>query len=84
MPSENIDNIVNLRLKGQFEIDSKRKAIGTTMSCVAPSSSNRPTMSHMVKELIQCLPMEMIQQSSQNESPSKNLINVSFERIIGD
>ena len=51
--------IVDPRLQGKFETNSARRAIETAMSCVAFSSTDRPTMSDIIVELRECLKIAM-------------------------
>ncbi|XP_028779003.1 probable LRR receptor-like serine/threonine-protein kinase At1g05700 [Neltuma alba] len=71
-----VADIIDSRLEGNFDIDSATKALDTAMASVAPSSLNRPTMSHVVMELRQCLAME-IARGSQSQ------IDYSFGGISG-
>ncbi|XVE51999.1 hypothetical protein DITRI_Ditri02bG0085100 [Diplodiscus trichospermus] len=54
-----IENIVDSRLKGDFEINSVWKAIEVAMACLSPGSSRRPTMNYVVIELSKCLSAEI-------------------------
>ncbi|XVF86741.1 hypothetical protein PTKIN_Ptkin18bG0066700 [Pterospermum kingtungense] len=49
-----IENIVDSRLQGDFEINSVRKATEVAMACLSPASSKRPTMDYVVMELSEC------------------------------
>lgn len=53
-----IKNIVDPGIHGDFEINSAWKAVEIAMECISFSSSQRPTMNRMVKELKECLAME--------------------------
>lgn len=81
-----VKDIVDPRLQGEFDIDSAKKALDTAMACVAPASINRPTMSHVVMELKQCLPKKMSNQSEcdNHERLQSCLNSVSFDRISGE
>ena len=50
-----IENIVDSRLQGDFEINSVWKAIEVAMACLSPASTKRPTMNQVVMELSECL-----------------------------
>ncbi|XWS20199.1 hypothetical protein CRYUN_Cryun31cG0079400 [Craigia yunnanensis] len=54
-----IENIVDSRLQGDFEINSVWKAIEVAMACLSPASTKRPTMNQVVMELSQCLLAEI-------------------------
>ncbi|RDX71291.1 LRR receptor-like serine/threonine-protein kinase IOS1, partial [Mucuna pruriens] len=81
-----INDIVDSRLQGEFDIDSVKKVLDTAMACVATTSINRPTMSHVVNELKQCLAKKMIplSESDDHESSMNSLTTVSFDRISGE
>lgn len=84
---ENIEDIVDPRLQGEFDVHSAKKALDTAMACVAPTSINRPTMNHVVMELKQCLPKEITINPSEpniHESLPRSLSSVSFDRISGE
>lgn len=86
LPEREVNDIVDSRLQGDFDISSAKKALDTAMACVASTSINRPTMAHVVMELKQCLAMEMTQpsESDSHHSSSSSLMNVSFDRISGE
>lgn len=81
-------DIVDPRLQGEFDIHLVKKVLDTAMLCVAPTSVNRPTMSHVVMELKQCLENKMIQPCESNHSTQESLpssfSSVSFDRISGE
>lgn len=54
-----IKNIVDSRLLGEYAIDSAWKAIEVAMHCVSPTSTGRPNMNHVVRELKEFLAMEV-------------------------
>ena len=58
LPLKDIDNIVDSRLQGEYDIDSIRKSLYIAMACTTSSSINRPTRSLVVNELKECLPIE--------------------------
>lgn len=53
-----VSRILDPRLQGKFDASSGWKALGIAMSCTAPSSIQRPTMSVVLAELRQCFRME--------------------------
>ncbi|KAL6335728.1 hypothetical protein AAG906_039491 [Vitis piasezkii] len=59
-----IKMIVDPRLQGEFEANSARRAVETAISCVPLSSINRPTMSHVVLELKECLKIAIAHEKS--------------------
>ncbi|KAF3962117.1 hypothetical protein CMV_013332 [Castanea mollissima] len=50
-----IQNIVDPRLGGDFNVNSAWKAVEIAMACVSTTSSNRPPMSEVVVRLKECL-----------------------------
>ncbi|KAI3671616.1 hypothetical protein L1987_87355 [Smallanthus sonchifolius] len=53
-----INNIVDPRLLGDYDINSAWKAVELAMACVAHTPSRRPTMNEVVMELNDCLVAE--------------------------
>ncbi|XP_038898019.1 LRR receptor-like serine/threonine-protein kinase IOS1 isoform X2 [Benincasa hispida] len=64
-----IRNVIDPRLKGEFDSNSAWKSVEIAMACVSSNSSSRPTMNQVVTELKNCLAMEM---SRKTENPSLN------------
>ena len=56
-----MENIVDPRLQGNFNINSVWKVVEIAMICVSPTSTKRPTMSQVVTELKECLASEIAQ-----------------------
>ncbi len=56
-----IENIVDPRFQGNFNINSVWKVVEIAMICVSPTSTKRPTMSQVVTELKECLGSEIAQ-----------------------
>ncbi|XP_065632098.1 LRR receptor-like serine/threonine-protein kinase IOS1 isoform X2 [Quercus suber] len=56
-----IQNIVDPRLGGDFDVNSVWKAVEVAVVCVSPTSSRRPTMSQVVAELKESLTTELSQ-----------------------
>ncbi|XP_029128678.1 probable LRR receptor-like serine/threonine-protein kinase At1g51880 [Cajanus cajan] len=84
-----MSDIVDSRLRGEFDIDAVKKVLDTAMACVATTSINRPTMSHVVNELKQCLGLAKRMspppsESDDHESSTNSLITVSFDGISGE
>jgi len=81
-----INDIVDSRLQGEFDIDSVKKVLDTAMACVAATSIHRPTMNHVVNELKQCFSNKMTPpfDSDDLESSSNSSIIVSFDGISGE
>ncbi|XVE52000.1 hypothetical protein DITRI_Ditri02bG0085200 [Diplodiscus trichospermus] len=76
-----IENIVDSRLKGEFEINSVWKAIEVAMACLSPASSKRPTMNYVVMELSECLLAEIKRTRGvvdEDESESFSMVSLNF------
>ena len=56
-----IQNIVDPRLGGDFNVNSVWKAVEVAVVCVSPTSNRRPTMSQVVAELKESLTTELSQ-----------------------
>ncbi|KAF2301072.1 hypothetical protein GH714_019892 [Hevea brasiliensis] len=57
---EDINNIiVESKLKGDFQVDSVRKTLELAMARVSVPPISRPTITHVVMEINQCLAMEI-------------------------
>ena len=56
-----IQNIVDPRLGGDFDVNSVWKAVEVAVVCVSPTSSRRPTMRQVVAELKESLTTELSQ-----------------------
>ncbi|KAK3009317.1 hypothetical protein RJ639_014458 [Escallonia herrerae] len=53
-----VTNLVDPKLKGDFDVISVQKAVALARACVVGSSTKRPTMNHLVTELKECLAAE--------------------------
>ncbi|XVF74468.1 hypothetical protein PTKIN_Ptkin13bG0112600 [Pterospermum kingtungense] len=54
-----VNNVVDTRLQGDFDVDSVSKTIELALACVSPESSARPDMKYVVSELRECLAIEI-------------------------
>lgn len=59
LSSGDIKSIVEPRLRGDFETNSVWKAVELALACASRAPSKRPTMSHVVTELKDCLAVEL-------------------------
>ena len=59
--SGNIQNIVDTRLRGEFNIDSARKVVKIAMSCISQTETARPDISQILADLKICLPLDIVQ-----------------------
>ncbi|KAK9054741.1 hypothetical protein SSX86_025820 [Deinandra increscens subsp. villosa] len=64
-----INNIVDPKLQGNFDINSAWKAVELAMACVAHTPSIRPTMNGVVMELNDCL----VAERARRENKAKKL-----------
>ncbi|GLT69267.1 hypothetical protein SLA2020_414290 [Shorea laevis] len=69
-------NIVDPRLRGNFNINSAWKAVEIAMACVSPTSAKRPTMSQVVAELKECLTTELGRMKEGHEVESTDSIEM--------
>ncbi|XVE88774.1 hypothetical protein DITRI_Ditri19aG0095800 [Diplodiscus trichospermus] len=54
-----VKNIVDTRLKGDFDMNSVSKAIELALACVSSQPAPRPAMNYVVMELRECLAIEI-------------------------
>ncbi|GAU24775.1 hypothetical protein TSUD_356040 [Trifolium subterraneum] len=62
--SGDIQNIVDARLQGEFNINSAWKVVEIAMSCTSPNSVERPDTSQILAELKDCVSLEIVQRNS--------------------
>ncbi|KAK2371326.1 LRR receptor serine/threonine-protein kinase IOS1 [Trifolium repens] len=82
-----VKDIVDPRLKGEFDINYATKALDIAMACVAKTSINRPTMRQVVMELKQCLKNKITDLSDSDYTPESlpdTFNSVSFDKISGE
>uniref|UniRef100_A0A7N2LLQ6 Protein kinase domain-containing protein n=1 Tax=Quercus lobata TaxID=97700 RepID=A0A7N2LLQ6_QUELO len=72
-----IRNIIDPRMPGNFDTNSVWKAIETAIACVPLISIQRPSMSHVVIELKECLEIEKAYE--QDCGPMTKSFNDTFE-----
>ncbi|XP_076937128.1 LRR receptor-like serine/threonine-protein kinase IOS1 [Bidens hawaiensis] len=51
----NVENIIDSRLSGCFNINTARKVVDIAIDCISPTSIKRPTMNDVVMDLKLCL-----------------------------
>ncbi|KAJ6859251.1 hypothetical protein NC652_041516 [Populus alba x Populus x berolinensis] len=69
-----IQSIIDPRLQGEFNTNCAWKALEIALSCVPPTSRQRPDMSAILGELKECLAMEMTSEISMHNSVEMNLV----------
>ncbi|XP_022714523.1 probable LRR receptor-like protein kinase At1g51890 [Durio zibethinus] len=79
-----VENIVDSRLQGDFEINSVQKAIDVAMACLSPASKERPTMNYVVMELSECLLAEISRTRGVNEDGSLESISMGSLNFDSD
>ncbi|KAG7594899.1 Protein kinase domain [Arabidopsis thaliana x Arabidopsis arenosa] len=73
-----IKSITDPSLHGDYDSGSVWKAVELAMSCLNPSSVNRPTMTQVVSELNECLASENLRGGQSQEMDSQSSIEVSM------
>lgn len=73
-----IKNITDPSLHGDYDSGSVWKAVELAMSCLNPSSINRPTMTQVVFDLNECLASENFRGGETQEIDSQSSIEVSM------
>ncbi|KFK43077.1 hypothetical protein AALP_AA1G076100 [Arabis alpina] len=73
-----ISNIMDPKLQGVYDSGSAWKALELAMTCVNPSSLERPNMSHVVHELKDCLISENKRTGGGKDTTRSLDINLSF------
>ncbi|PNX80314.1 leucine-rich repeat receptor-like protein kinase at2g19210-like protein, partial [Trifolium pratense] len=58
---EDIQNVLDSKLGGEFSIDSARKVVEIAMSCILPNFAKRPDISQILTELKESLSLDMVQ-----------------------
>ncbi|KAI5555557.1 hypothetical protein BDE02_19G089900 [Populus trichocarpa] len=69
-----IQSIIDPRLNGEFNTNCAWKALEIALSCVPPTSTQRPDMSDILGELKECLAMEMSSEMSMRNSVKISLV----------
>lgn len=78
-----INKIADPKLEFDIENSSIWKFVELAMSCVSPSSTERPTMTQVVMELKQCLAVWENSQKN-NDELSSRLELVSLNSLVND
>lgn len=72
-----IRNIGDPRLKGEYNIQSVRKAVEVAMACVAVNSERRPTINQVLAELKSCLATELSRTPDSHPSNSTESVEMT-------
>ena len=59
MKKGKIEDVVDVRIKGEFNHNSARRMAEIGMSCTKPNGNQRPDISVVLEELKECLAVEM-------------------------
>ncbi|KAE8705170.1 putative leucine-rich repeat receptor-like protein kinase [Hibiscus syriacus] len=76
-----IKNIVDPRLRGDFDVSSAWKVVEIAMACLSRASIKRPTMIYVVTELAECLSSEIgrTTRSGHENEPGKSIGMATME-----
>ncbi|CAF2334991.1 unnamed protein product [Brassica napus] len=74
-----ITSIIDPNLHRDYESRSVWRALELAMSCVNPSSANRPNMSQVANELKECLASEKSRRNMNMDSQSSPEVSISFD-----
>ncbi|KAK7844125.1 putative leucine-rich repeat receptor-like protein kinase [Quercus suber] len=77
-----IQNIVDPRLGGDFNVNSAWKAVEIAMACVSTTSSNRPPISEVVVRLKECLTSEIVIKRENFEGESNYSVDIVNMNMI--
>ncbi|KAK4590870.1 hypothetical protein RGQ29_021170 [Quercus rubra] len=72
-----IQNIVDPRLHGNFNVNSAWKVVEIAMACVSSTSIERPTMSEVVIKLKECFTSELAQREGESNY-SVEMVNMNM------
>ena len=72
-----IQNIVDPRLQGNFNVNSAWKVIEIAMACVSSTSFERPPMSEVVIKLKECLTSKLTQRDCESNY-SVEMVNMNM------
>ncbi|XP_028803959.1 probable LRR receptor-like protein kinase At1g51890 [Neltuma alba] len=80
--SGDIEGIVDPRLAAEFSLNSTWKAVEVAMSCVLPPPTQRPTISYILRELQECLALEMGIHDMMPRNSCDYSGNIRFHRYV--
>jgi serine/threonine protein kinase len=73
-----IQNIVDKKLQGEFNISSAWKVVEIAMSCISQTVSERPDISQVLAELKECLSLDMVQSNNGSMRARDELVSVAL------
>ena len=82
MAKGDIYDIVDSRLKGEFDSNSVWKAVEIATACVSPNPNRRPIISVVVSELKESLSLELAQTKDRSTDTSDSVKQVAMNLII--
>ena len=74
-----VKNIVDPRLQGEVNSNSAWKAVEIALSCISPTTTERPDISHILMELKECLSLQMVQTYINRSSNILEMTALQFE-----
>ncbi|KAM0035242.1 putative transferase, protein kinase RLK-Pelle-LRR-I-1 family [Helianthus debilis subsp. tardiflorus] len=77
----NVNNLVDPRLEGRFNINTAWKVVELAIACVSHTSIRRPTMNNVAIELKNCLQAEKAYNANPNNQ--SGYISYNVEAVIG-
>ncbi|KAK7390576.1 hypothetical protein VNO78_25885 [Psophocarpus tetragonolobus] len=77
-----ICNIVDPRLKEEFNTNSAWKLVDIAMSCISPTAAERPDISEILPELKECLSLEMNQRDDRRSKTTFELNSLQIDSEI--
>ncbi|RHN39788.1 putative transferase, protein kinase RLK-Pelle-LRR-I-1 family [Medicago truncatula] len=72
-----IQNVVDPKLEGEFNINSAWKAVEIAMSCTSSNEVERPDMSQILGELKECLSFETVQINNVSTRARDELVSIA-------
>ncbi|CAL9218595.1 unnamed protein product [Arabidopsis halleri] len=73
-----IKSIVDPKLMGDYDTNGAWKIVELALACVNPSSNRRPTMTHVVMELNECVALENARRQGNEEMYSMGSVDYSL------
>nr|WAP48841.1 malectin leucine-rich repeat receptor-like kinase 1a [Medicago truncatula] len=72
-----IQNVVDPKLEGEFNINSAWKTVEIAMSCTSSNEVERPDISQILAELKECLSLEMVQRNNVSTRARDELVSIA-------
>lgn len=80
----NIFEVIDVRLRNKFDVDSAKKVIALAVSCTSAKSAHRPSMNIVAQELKDCLAVHIrtLECSSSTHSIQEFVPNNSLDSLF--